>query len=262
MIKPLTNIGVLVTRPAHQAQNLCALINQLGARAIMFPTIEIADAEDQDIIRSKIGQLSNHEIVIFISPNAVGKAIPILREIWPIWPEKVKIAAVGKSTAQSLRAHHLPVNYYPQHTYNSEELLSLPVFHEVTGKKIMLFRGAEGRELLTETLLKRGAKVTEVIAYRRKLPKIPTVLPFAYDEISIIVCTSNTGLQNLVEMCEAIDRSWLQNMSLLVISKRMIPMVKALGFVKPPVLAENATDPAIVRALVIWQEKVNGESAI
>lgn len=261
-MKPLTNCSVLVTRPAHQAQNLCAQICALGGRAISFPTIEIAAAQDQDIIHTQVEQLLTHEIVIFISPNAVTTAMPMVREVWPIWPHSVKIAAVGQSTAHLLRSNGLIADYYPHKAYNSEELLALPVFREVAGKKIMLFRGEGGRELLAKTLIERGAKVTEVIAYRRKLPKIPSVLPFEQNEIDIIVSTSNTGLQNLFEMCRGMDRSWLQNMSLLVVSERMIPVMKALGFVKPPVFAENATDPAIVRALVNWQEKVNGECAI
>lgn len=262
IIKKLKNIRVLVTRPAHQAQSLIAEITILGGHAILFPTIEIVDAEDQLELRAQILQLADYQLAIFISPNAVAKTMPLLREIWPIWPSQVKIAAIGAATVESLRQQHLIVNYYPKISYNSEELLALPGLNEVGGKQIMLFRGAGGRELLAATLRDRGAKITEVVAYRRILPKIPKVLPFSQNGIDIIVSTSNTGLQNLLEMCNEMDRTWLQNMSLLVISKRMIPVAKALGFTKPPVLAEDATDSAIVKALVIWQEKVNGECAI
>lgn len=248
-----------MTRPAHQAQNLCSKINLLGWKAIQFPTIEIEPGANPKLLKNAVEQLSSFDVAIFMSPNAVLQLAPLLQEIKQ---SGVKIAAVGQGTAQHLLDHHLAVDYCPQQNYSSEDLLALPVFQRVAGKKMMLFRGAGGRELFGKTLQQRGAKITEVIAYRRKLPKIASVLPFAINEIDIIVCTSTAGLQNLVEMCGGVDRAWLQNMSLLVISQRMIPVAEALGFAKQPVLAENATDAAIIKALVIWQERVNGDCAI
>lgn len=261
MFNSLKNIGVLITRPLHQATNLATQITGLGGRAILFPTIEIADTDDQVSLQAKIQQLENHQLVIFISPNAVAKAMPLIHQILPVWPPQVKIAAIGASTVKKLQTYQLKVDYSPTDIYNTESLLSLPVFKHVAGQKIMVIRGEDGRGLLASTLQNQGAEITEVVAYRRILPKIPARLPFSQNEIDIIVCTSNTGVQNLVAMCPKMDRTWLQNMSLLVISRRMIPMAKTLGFVKTPVLAENATDHAIVRALVNWQEKINGECA-
>ena len=47
---------MLVTRPAHQAGRLCALIEAHGGRPIRFPTLEIRDALDpaaaEDLLRA------------------------------------------------------------------------------------------------------------------------------------------------------------------------------------------------------------------
>ena len=215
MTNELKNLGVLVTRPAHQTQSLLAQINTLGGRAISFPTIEIADVADQETLQAQLQELESYQLAIFISPNAVLKSIPKLREIWPTWPPQVKIAAIGISTVENLRFHHLAVDYYPHDAYNSEGLLALPALRNVAGMKIIVFRGEGGRRLLVTTLRDRGADVTEVVAYRRILPKIPKILPFAHNEIDIIVSTSNTGLQNLMAMCGEMDRSWLRNIVII-----------------------------------------------
>jgi uroporphyrinogen-III synthase len=44
--RPLDGVGVLVTRPAHQAEQLCALVEQQGGTAIPFPVLEIGEPLD------------------------------------------------------------------------------------------------------------------------------------------------------------------------------------------------------------------------
>ena len=43
---PLAGIGVLVTRPQHQAERLCTLFADAGATPIRFPAITIAAPTD------------------------------------------------------------------------------------------------------------------------------------------------------------------------------------------------------------------------
>lgn len=248
----LKNFSVLITRPEHQAQSLCQKIQNLGGKFILFPTIVIADIEDQYLIKSAIQKLSDFDMAIFISPNAVEKTIPFIRAAWPI---ATKVAAVGASTANALRKLKLPNIIRPQKIFNSESLLSLPELQVVAKKRIVIFKGENGRELLSVTLRERGAVVTEVCVYRRIMPSQSVKLP---DDIDVIVCTSNVGLQNLYSMVDEKYRQDLLHEQLLVISDRMIVLAQNLGFVKTPWVADNATDEAIIAALIDMQEEKHG----
>jgi len=245
----LENLTILNTRPAHQAQELNEKLATLGARVTSFPTIEITDAEDPLALQQAISNLKQYDIAIFISPNAVFKTFRLLPNPWPA---RTKIAAVGAGTVKALNGAALPIAFYPPEQFNSEALLALPELQQVKSKKIILFRGKNGRELLADTLRNRGALVTNVDCYQRTLPQNVPKLRIHPD---IIICTSNTGLQNLVTLLDKQNQSWLFNTPLLVISQRMAEFAHKLGFVKPVLIADNASNKAILNTLISWQEK-------
>lgn len=245
----LENLVILNTRPTHQAQELNAKLEALGAKVISFPTIEITAIEDQTSLQQAINNLAQQEIAIFISPNAVLKTIPYLAKPWPT---NVKLAAVGAGTKQTLTKFGLTIDFYPTQQFNSEALLALPELQQIKNKKIILFRGENGRELLVNTLQDRGALLTTISCYRRTLPKN---MPELDTHPDVIICTSNTGLQNLVTLLEKQNLNWLLNTQLLVISHRIADFAQKLGFVKPALIADNASLDAIVKTLILWQEQ-------
>lgn len=239
----LKNLNILVTRPQHQAQKLCDEIKKLHGNPILFPTIEIADVEDFSPIESTFQKLNEFDSAIFISPNAVEKTFKYFQKKWP---EKIKAIAVGISTARALERFGVEV-VSPAVHFSSEGLLDLSVLRSISNKRIAIFKGEGGRETLSNTLRDRGAIVQEVSVYRRVKPLGLTRLS---KNVDIVICTSNTGLQNLYEMVDALDRRWLLQKPLLVISERMVVLARQLGFVKEPRVADNATEAAIVAALL------------
>src|SRR5687767_12190334 len=50
----LAGRGIVITRPARQAVALAALIEAQGARAILFPVMEILDIEDRGALEAII----------------------------------------------------------------------------------------------------------------------------------------------------------------------------------------------------------------
>ncbi len=63
----------------------------------------------------------------------------------------------------------------PQDGFDSEAVIALPEFaaDAVRGRKVLIFRGDGGRELLADTLRERGASVEYVTCYRRYLSRWP-----------------------------------------------------------------------------------------
>jgi len=255
----LHNIGVLVTRPAHQAEPLCRLIEQYGGSPIRFPVLEIGDIEDKHLLNAQIARLDEFDIAIFISPNAVNKAIELIRSSRK-WPNKIKIAAVGKSSAKALDSLGLIVDIFPLLSFNSEALLELEPMLNVAGKNIIIFRGIGGREHLAETLISRGANVEYAECYRRLKPQTDAseiIKCGISGDIKIIICTSNEGLHNLYDMIGPSGRQWLINTPITVVSERAAELARQLGFKSEVLVSELANDDAILNSIILWSNMKN-----
>jgi uroporphyrinogen-III synthase len=252
----LQGLYIVVTRPAHQAQGLCSLIEAAGGHVLRLPLLEIDRPRDLTPALRLLARLSQFDIAIFISANAVEKTLELLDAAHTL-PATLKIAAVGASTARALEQHGRTVDIAPQAPYNSESLLSAEALHHVLGKRIVIFRGEGGRETLAQTLRQRGAEVEYAEVYRRRMPdkSLDQMLPAPIREkIDIIVVSSNEGLRNLVDVAtNAGQRDWLLHKPLVVISERTAAAARELGFRHTPIVAREATDPALVEAIKIWR---------
>src|SRR5262245_1512255 len=145
--KPLSGRGILVTRPAGQAQRLATLIEAAGGRPILFPAIEIEPLE------RALPPLEEFDLVVFVSPTAVQCAGARAKG------SSVQVAAVGSGTRRELEAQGFTDVVAPGEGGDSEALLALAELQELEGRRILIIRGEGGRELLADTLASRGAEV-------------------------------------------------------------------------------------------------------
>lgn len=251
----LAGVGVLVTRPAHQAQHLAELIEADGGTAIRFPTIEIAEPADTAALSRTVDNIADIDVAIFVSPNAVDKAINTLRARGRTLPSGITIACVGPASARALERFGIQNSLVPARS-NSEALLELPPLARVAGKRVVIFRGDGGRELLGQTLSARGAHVVYAECYRRVRPEIdPTLLVdrWARGYVHIVSITSSTGLENLYGMLGTAGRRLLFQTPAVVVSASQAARCRALGFSGEPIVARDAADEAILEAIRTWR---------
>ena len=157
MANSLIGKTILVTRPEGQNQKLCELLSHHGATVIAFPTIEIQPLKDQQ----DYANLEQFDWVIFTSANAVKCSIAQLKLNYPDWPNSVQIAAIGSSTKKIIKDHQLPCHFSPASNFNSESLLNSNTSADLSGKKILIITGKNGRQYLKQQLEAQGAVVTE-----------------------------------------------------------------------------------------------------
>jgi uroporphyrinogen-III synthase len=239
----------MVTRPAHQAAHLCELISAAGGIPILLPTVAVENPPDPAPALSIVQRLHEFDIAVFVSANAVEKGIALVTRHGGL-PPRLRLAAVGRRTAESLLHHCGRVDIQAPPPYNSEALLATAELQAVAGKRIVIFRGVGGRELLAETLRRRGAEIDYAEVYRRVKPvvKLDDIVPRT-GKIDIVMVTSQDGLQNLVEMADMEQRrEWLLNLQLVVISPRVAQLAAGLGFKHPALTAAHASDEAVVAA--------------
>ena len=251
---PLQGCGVLVTRPAHQATGLCRHIERLGGRSIAFPVLEITAARDSRPLEDCVLRLDDFDIAIFISANAVEHALGFILAKRD-WPAAVQTAVIGRRSAEALEAFGLRADIAPQERFNSEALLELEALQDVAGRRVLIFRGNGGREYLADTLRERGAQVQYIEAYQRSRPDADSaslVDAWRKGKINVVQVNSVESLENLFSMLDHEGRVLLRKSPLLVVSERMLPVAERMGFARPPILAADATDEAVLDALCAW----------
>ncbi len=253
-MKSLLDLKILITRPAHQAHELAIKIRLSNGIAICFPSLEIVPTPIRPLTLT-LKKLPIYDLVLFISPNAVFKTAYSIHKLWPDWPKHVKTVAIGPGTLLALKQHKLPTDYSPEKHFNGAGLLALPALQDIKQKKILILKGQGGRLYLAKELKSRGAHISHLNVYKRQLPD-PTKnnIPDK-NAADVIICTSNSGLKNLVHLLYPSWQDILLEKQLLVISPRIAGSAKKLGFVKSPLISDNASNTAILQTLFSWREQ-------
>ncbi|MGR9091478.1 MAG: uroporphyrinogen-III synthase [Gammaproteobacteria bacterium] len=252
----LIGYAVLVTRPTRQAAGLCAALEAEGARAIRAPMIEIQPLVEQAGCARIIDGIEHYEKAIFISRNAVEFGLAGLaargRSL-----AGIEVFAVGVGTAAELHAGGVEKVITPRDAFSTEGLLKLGGLQSaaVDRKRIVIFRGAGGREMLAETLAVRGAEVDYCEVYKRTVPDLKIADLLADADVAapdIAVITSLEGATNLADKIDEEGLDLLFDMPLLVVGARMGREVGKLGFTNPPVIVDNPGDNDVIETLTRW----------
>lgn len=253
MRSALYGLGVLVTRPAHQALPLCRLIEAHGGVAISWPTLHIAAPPDAQAATNLLQRLADYDVVIFASVNAVEHSWPGIQQ--GALPSHLQIAAIGAATARALEAHGVRHCLRPAHGFTSETLLALPRFQVLHGQRILIVRGCGGRMFLVETLTRRGAQVDCAEVYRRELPRVDTrqrdalLRDWESGRIGAVLITSSESLQNLFAMLGSAGQPYIRSTPLIVVSARIQRAAVEQGC-RHILLAREASDQALLAALL------------
>jgi uroporphyrinogen-III synthase len=287
-VPPLTNKRILITRTRHQASDLAAQLEALGATTVTIPTIEIVPPASFAALDAALSCLRTYDWLLFTSANAVeafhrrltklkegtqnrvphpsqshreGWGIRAMREplsstleqnpAEPLDQNSPRIAAIGPATAQALQSIGLTVDLIPPH-YIAESLAEA-LLPEAPGKSFLLVRAAEARDHLPETLTAAGATVTIAEAYRNQLPpdSIPALQTlFASPEHypDAITFTSASTARNLAALLEAASLTLPPNIALASIGPITSEALRDLGH-EPTIEAAEPTILALVKAL-------------
>jgi uroporphyrinogen-III synthase len=254
----LKGIGVLVTRPEHQANHLCQLIEAEGGAAVRYPALDIKPRPDRAAVRAAVGPVDRYDLVVFVSANAVRYGADILGQ-----RRDVPVAAIGQATAAALNSAGYRVSLMPEDGADSESLLAMPQLAHLSGQRVLIVRGSGGRDLLFEAMTARGAQVQYAEVYTREAA-YPSVERKAEIEalwrqggISVYTATSVELLEALVGIVTPRCRELMHSTALVTGSARVAEAATRLGLGSPILLADSPDDAALVGALVRWRGQVS-----
>lgn len=233
--------GVLVTRPAGVAAPLAERIAGAGGRAILFPAIEIAALARP----AAFDRLSDFALAIFVSPTAVERGLAMVGP----WPRTVAVAAVGEGTRRALETAGVFAVLAPSEGADSESLLALPELARFSGRRVLIVRGAGGRDLLAQSLAARGCGVEVAECYRRTRPAAdPGVLlaDWAAGKVHAVTVFSRESLDNLAAL---VGEARLRTTPLFVSHPRIAEHAARRGI---PAIVAGPGDDAMVERLVAY----------
>jgi uroporphyrinogen III methyltransferase/synthase len=256
--RPLFGKRVLVTRPRDQAVEMVRLLEASGAEPIEAPMIRIAPPDDYGPLDAACASIAHFDWIVFASANAVEVfmkrllATPLdLRAL-----HGVSLCAVGPATAERLRELGLKVDLVPAE-YRAEAIVEgLAGSRDVTGLRVLLPRADIGREVVADELRRRGAEVTEVVAYRTVIvdPERegePDIYRMLLDRrIDVVTFTSASAVRNLVRVLGAEPAADLLQTTVVACIGPVTAEAAAQYNIQSTIVPAEYTVPALVEAIV------------
>lgn len=213
---------IWITRPEADSKKLAEKLSDI-CQPIVLPCIEAV---------AKVfvpPDLTHIDIGILVSKPAVQFGLPTFNESAI---EQIEWLAVGSSTALLASIYGVTQIVAPNEP-TSEGLLQLDELSHVSGKNILLVAGVGGRDYLSNELKKRGANVTKLEVYQRRIPEqLQQTLEMRWHNTppDYVVITSCEILKNLYDKTAGHSQSALVHTHLFVASNRIEQFARELGF--------------------------------
>lgn len=258
--RPLFARRIVVTRSRDRARELSDRLQSLGAQAIEAPTFRLIPAEDPEAIERAAASVQQFQWVVCESANAAHRFLKALlsgaRDLRALGG--VKVAAVGPSTADPLRAVGLVPDVVMPEVAEEATCDAMTAHGSLAGARVLVLGPdhGRGRNGLAPELRRRGADVQDLVAYRTA-PEAPesAAAQELYREllegrIDAVTFTSATAVQRFADLIGRDQAADLLNTTVVVtIGPVTAAAATDLG-VTDPVVAETYTVDGLVEALV------------
>lgn len=245
----LHGAGVLVTRPADQAEGLARAVRTLGGNPVLLPGVEIVECDDCSALSRG---LDDTDLVVFVSRNAARIGAARIAAAGGL-PARAQIAAVGRGTEMELRKLGLNNVIVPETGHDSDALAACAPLIKVRGKSVLIVRGQGGRERLAEILTRRGAAVRYAECYRREPP---APMPAQFDALwqrwrpAAWTATSAEIVDNLLAMAGLAGQRSLRETPLFVPHARIA--ARAFSHAVVTIFVTTPGDDGIAAGLAAW----------
>jgi uroporphyrinogen III methyltransferase / synthase len=230
---------MLVTRPAAQAAELVALLQERGLGAIAVPTVAIDRSSAAADLDQMLTTLDGADWLVLTSANGAEALAERLSVTGRSLAIGTRVAAVGPATADALRTAGIRVDHVPA-DYLTVEIAS--GLGEVRDRRVVLARADAATPELRQALLERGALVEEVVAYRtvEGPPSSRDPLRAAlHADVHGVTFTSSSTVRGLLRLASAVDRGRARSLPAFCIGPVTAATARRAGFHVAAVAAEH-----------------------
>jgi uroporphyrinogen III methyltransferase/synthase len=224
---------------------------ELGAIPIEMPVIKIGPPRTWKKLDQAIMNLRSYGWIIFTSVNAVEvfwKRLYAL-ELDSRWLDDTKIGAIGPVTARALEEKGIRPDYLPE-IYTSQGFLAGLKKKDIAGCKVLLPRADIAGNELAEGLIKLGAEVHQVTAYKTAPTKKGVSQGkqmLLKGKIDVITFTSASTVNSLLAI---LGQKWevIKRAKLAGIGPNTATVLAQKGL-KADIVAKEHTIPGLVEAI-------------
>jgi uroporphyrinogen III methyltransferase/synthase len=256
--RPLFGRRVVVTRSQEQAGELIERLENAGAEALQAPTFRLAPADDPEAIDRAAASVSDYRWVVFESANAVARFVSAIargpRDLRALGG--LSIAAIGSFTAERLVAAGIKPDVVVAELGTEAAGDAIASHAPVAGERVLVVRPDHQRDVVGEDLSRRGAAITDLVAYRTAAAPADSqaaqdlyrlLLDGRIDAVTFTSPTAVTRFASLIGQEQAADL--LNTTVVATIGPVTAAAAVELG-VKHPLVAETYTVDGLVDALV------------
>ena len=206
--RPLFGKIVVVTRQAAAEANLTKLLEQQGANVLQFPTIDIVEIRPNVPLEQALHKLDRYAWLLFTSGNAVEI---FFNQVWAQGLDlralhAVKIAVIGKPTAEKLQTYYLNADFTPD-VFTSERLVAgMTAKFALAGQRVLFPGSTLSNPEIAAQLQQAGAVVDVIPIYETRIAQVaPELLDqlqtaLAQNKIAWITFTSSSTVANFVSI--------------------------------------------------------------
>lgn len=248
--RPLAGQRIVVTRARAQASSLSSRLRELGADVIEMPAIRVEALDSSPLYRA-LDSVDGYDWVMFTSQNAVELVWRAMRarSLDARALGHARIAAIGRATADALLDHGIAPDVVPARFVAESLVESLARRDDLEGRRVLLPRATDARDVLPDGLRELGARVDVVPVYRTVLDGEGAARVgdrLRAGDIDLVTLTSSSTARFFVD---AVGAETARAAPMASIGPVTSAAAKALGL-SVAVESEESTVPALVDAIV------------
>ncbi len=227
--RPLFGTSVLVAGSKRTSARLRDRFHLHGAEVLTQPAIRVTPPSDWSQADSAMGKIKEYDWLVFTSGNGVDGFLSRIFEKGGDVRDlgQVRIAALGKGTAQRLKSYYLTADFIPERVDAAEVAEAL--LEDAPGGAFLLARATGDRPVLADELEEAGAAVDQVPVYQTveiEEPNQDVADALEAGEVTWVAVTSSPTARSLVQLYGEL----LRTAKLVSISPLTTATLRELGF--------------------------------
>lgn len=213
---PLFGKRIVVTRPAHQAEETASAIRERGGEPLIVPAISVGPPPDVAALERSLAVLDAYDVVAFTSANGVDRVMDALsrerRDARAFG--RALVAAIGPGTEAALFKRGVVADLVAKE-FRGEGLADSIIealrrrprisIQAATKARVVLLRALVARDALPQALRAAGIEVDVVPVYETRAAPRAAIEALATDlEASTIDAVTFTSSSTVTELCLAL----------------------------------------------------------
>ena len=257
-MKQLQNKTVLVACSEKKRADLISPLEAMGGIVVFLPVIAVREIEDKSKLDEALEKLEHYSWIIFTSAYGVAFFAQRLNERGIEIPNGAKICAIGPATARALEECGFEVALVPQNFVAEGIIEELESYYgdlsRLSGKRILLPRALQARDVLPDGLAAAGADMDVVPCYCTVQGEINPDSVRALQQLNpdLMVFTSSSAVRNFVEIAgQDLALRMMRQAAVSVIGPITADTVKSYGKL-PEIVPKENTIASLIEAIRDW----------